>query len=129
MKTSRVVTAFGLAAISMLLLTRAALAQNAAGASTPAPPIQGKTPDGQPDVQGVWRPILPGTHSLNPALSSANDFAQRLSGVVKPNPSRIIDPADGTIPYLPWAAALQKKQAIDFEHPTRPEHMDTATRC
>src|SRR5687768_3470829 len=85
------------------------------------------TPDGQPDVQGVWRPILPGTHSLNPAKSSNSDFAERVSGVVKESPSRIIDPPDGAIPYQPWAAALQKQQAVDFEHPTRPEHMDTAT--
>ena len=88
-----------------------------------------KTADGQPDVQGVWRPILPGTHSLNPAKSSGSDFAERVSGVVKQNPSRIVDPPDGAIPYQPWAAALQKQMAIDFENPTRPEHMDTATRC
>ena len=94
-----------------------------------APWTPSRTPDGQPDVQGLWRPVLGGTHSLNPALSSAVEFAERVSGVVKRNPSRIVDPPDGAIPYQPWAAALQKEQAANFENPTRPEHVDTATRC
>ena len=115
----------------ILSVSRALIALSLAALVVPAPTAAGQstTPDGQPDVQGLWRPVLPGTHSLDPALSSANEFLERLSGVAKRNPSRIIDPADGTIPYQPWAAALQKQQAIDFEHPSRPEHMDSATRC
>ena len=93
----------------------------------PWPPA--RTPDGQPDVQGNWRPILGGTHSLDPAQSSAADFEARVSGVNKRNPSRIVDPPDGHIPYQPWAAVLQKRLAAEFENPTRPEHIDTQTRC
>ena len=93
----------------------------------PWPPA--RTADGQPDVQGNWRPILGGTHSLDPAQSSAADFEARVSGVNKRNPSRIVDPPDGHIPYQPWAAALQKRLAAEFENPTRPEHIDTQTRC
>src|SRR5438046_9731890 len=66
------------------------------------------TPDGQPDVQGTWRPVSGGTHSLDPALSSAAEFEQRVTGVIRRNPSFIVDPPDGHIPYQPWAAALQK---------------------
>jgi hypothetical protein len=44
-------------------------------------------------------------------------------------PSRIVDPADGLLPYQPWAAAKQKQQESDYEHPTRPEHIDTQHRC
>ena len=62
----------------------------------PWPPA--RTADGQPDVQGNWRPILGGTHSLDPAQSSAADFEARVSGVSKRNPSRIVDPPDGHIP-------------------------------
>ena len=40
---------------------------------SPWPPA--RTADGQPDVQGSWRPVLGGTHSLDPAKSSAVDFA------------------------------------------------------
>jgi hypothetical protein len=90
------------------------------------PPL---TPDGQPDVQGFWRPDNGGTHSLDPAKSGAADFEERVTGVVKRNPSRIVDPPDGHIPYQPWAAALQKKLEAVYENPTRPEHLDTQTRC
>jgi hypothetical protein len=85
--------------------------------------------DGQPDVQGSWRPVLGGTQSLDPAQSSAANFEERLTGVVKRNPSRIVDPPDGHIPYQPWAAALQKGLEAVYENPTRPEHIDTQTRC
>lgn len=96
-------------------------------ASRPWPPAE--TADGQPDVQGNWRAVIGGTHSLNPAMSSAAEFEERVTGVSKRNPSRIVDPPDGRIPYQPWAAALQKKLASEFENPTRPEHIDTQTRC
>ena len=96
-------------------------------AAKPWPPA--RTPDGQPDVQGTWRPEIPGTHSLNPAQSSGAEFEERVTGKGKRNPSRIVDPPDGTIPYQPWAAALQQKLASEFETATRPEHIDTATRC
>jgi hypothetical protein len=99
----------------------------AAPAARPWPPA--RTPDGQPDVQGTWRPEIPGTHSLNPAQSSGAEFEERVTGKGKRNPSRIVDPPDGAIPYQPWAAALQKKLEAEFETPTRPEHIDTATRC
>ena len=99
----------------------------ASPAARPWPPA--RTPDGQPDVQGMWRPEIPGTHSLNPAQSSGAEFEERVTGKGKRNPSRIVDPPDGAIPYQPWAAALQKKLEAEFENPTRPEHIDTATRC
>jgi len=93
----------------------------------PWPPA--RTADGQPDVQGNWRPVIGGTHSLDPAQSSAADFEERTGGAARRNPSRIVDPPDGHIPYQPWAAALQKRLAAEFENPTRPEHIDTQTRC
>ena len=120
--------------ISAALLASAApvsgqgeMAKPAAPAARPWPPV--RTPDGQPDVQGTWRPEIPGTHSLNPAQSSGAEFEERVTGKGKRNPSRIVDPPDGAIPYQPWAAALQQKLASEFETATRPEHIDTATRC
>jgi len=85
--------------------------------------------DGQPDVHGTWRPVSGGTHSLDPALSSAAEFEQRVSGVVRRNPSFVVDPSDGHIPYQPWAKALQQGLLANYENPTRPEHIDTQTRC
>ena len=98
-------------------------------AVSPRPWPPALTPDGQPDVQGSWRPVIGGTQSVDPAKSSAADFEERIGGVVKPNPSRIVDPPDGHIPYQPWALALQKKLEAAYENPTRPEHIDTQTRC
>ncbi len=120
--------------ISAVLLASAApvsgqgeMTRPKAPAAKPWPPAQ--TPDGQPDVQGTWRPEIPGTHSLNPAQSSGAEFEERVTGKGKRNPSRIVDPPSGEIPYQPWAAALQQKLASEFENATRPEHIDTATRC
>jgi hypothetical protein len=93
----------------------------------PWPPA--KTSDGQPNVEGTWRPVSGGTHSLDPALSSAQEFDQRITGVIKRNPSFVVDPPDGHIPYQPWAAALRKNLEASYENPTRPEHVDTQTRC
>jgi hypothetical protein len=105
----------------------AAAAARPSTPSRPWPPA--RTPDGQPDVQGTWRPVSGGTQSLDPLMSSAADFEQRVTGVVKHPPSAIVDPVDGHIPYQPWAAALQKGLATAYENPTRPEHVDTQTRC
>lgn len=96
-------------------------------APKPWPPE--RLPDGQPDVQGFWGPVMGGTQSLTNPISGATEFAQRLGGPVVQNPSRIVDPSDGQIPYQPWAAEKQKQQAYDWEHPTRPEHIDTQHRC
>jgi hypothetical protein len=102
-------------------------APQAAAPARPWPPAL--TADGQPDVQGSWRAVNGGTHSVDPAKSSAVDFEERLTGKVTPTPSRIVDPPDGHIPYQPWAAALQKGLEAAYENPTRPEHIDTQTRC
>jgi len=102
-------------------------APQAAVPAKPWPPA--RLADGQPDVQGAWRSINGGTHSIDPAKSSNTDFEERLSGKVTPTVSRVVDPADGHIPYQPWAAALQKGLQAAYENPTKPEHIVTQTRC
>jgi hypothetical protein len=129
MRLHQVVMAFGIG-VALVSLPASLSSQGAAprpAVARPWPPAL--TPDGQPDVQGSWRPVSGGTHSLNPAKSGAADFEERITGVVKLNPSLIVDPPDGNIPYQPWAAARQKELAAVFENPTRPEHIDTQTRC
>ena len=85
--------------------------------------------DGQPDVQGVWGAVLAGAFSLTNPMTGGDDFAQRLGGPPIRRPSRIVDPADGRVPYQPWAAALQEHQASAWEHATRPWEIDTQSRC
>jgi hypothetical protein len=98
-----------------------------ATAAKPWPPA--RLPDGQPDVQGFWNAIINGTHSLTNPMAGGAEFNARITGVPVRNPSRIVDPPDGLLPYQPWAAAKQQQQASDWEHPTRIEHVDTQNRC
>jgi hypothetical protein len=97
-------------------------------ASTP-PSQPSRLADGQPDVQGDWAPVLGGTFSLTNPMTGGAEFDARATGRVINNPSRIVDPPDGLVPYQPWAAALKKQQEVNFEHTTRPEHIDTQMRC
>ncbi len=97
-----------------------------------SPPVSwepARTADGQPDMQGVWRPVNGGTQSVERSLSSGQYFEELVTGISEDRPSRVIDPADGRIPYQPWAAALQQDLEAVYENPTRPEHIDTQTRC
>jgi hypothetical protein len=93
----------------------------------PWPPTH--LPDGQPDVQGLWRPPMNGTQSLTNPTTGEAEFVARISKATIHNPSRIVDPPDGLIPYQPWAAARQAQQAKDWDHPTKIEHVDTQNRC
>ncbi|MDH3420587.1 MAG: hypothetical protein OEQ25_10080 [Gammaproteobacteria bacterium] len=95
--------------------------------TAPWPPIQ--LPDGQPDVQGAWRPVNGGTQSLERAMSSGDFFRELMGEDIPEHPSRIVDPEDGRVPYQPWARALQQELEAVYQNPTRPEHIDTQTRC
>ncbi len=90
-----------------------------------------RTVDGQPDVQGAWRPVIAGGRSLeDPGVpGSVEEQANRTKGISKKNPSRVSDPADGKVPYQPWAAALRQHQIENENHATREDHIDTQARC
>jgi hypothetical protein len=133
MKTKRVTVAFGIGAM-LLSATMTIRGQEERGAtpraaatSRPWPPH--RLPDGQPDVQGIWAAVNAGSTSLTNPISGGEDFDRRISGATIRRPSRIVDPPNGLLPYQPWAAAKQKQQETDYEHPTRPEHIDTQHRC
>ncbi len=117
--------------MSLVLVLASVAVPGQEGASEPAsapwPPA--RLADGQPDVQGVWRPVNGGTQSLERAMSSGDYFRQLMGEDIPEHPSRIIDPEDGRVPYQPWAAALQQGLEAVYERPTRPEHIDTQTRC
>jgi len=120
--------AFGVVfvALAMPLASQQQAPRNeSAGKSWPPPRLS----DGQPDVQGLWRPTMNGTQSLTAPMTGEAEFNARITGVPVRNPSRIVDPPNGQIPYQPWAAARQGQQARDWEFPTRIEHVDTQNRC
>ncbi len=104
-------------------------AAQAAGDARPGP---GRGPlDGQPDIQGTWRPLIGGGRSLeDPGVPGGiEEEIARSQGKSKKNPSRVVDPPDGKVPYQPWAAALRQQQMDNEIGATRPEHIDTQARC
>jgi hypothetical protein len=128
MRTERAIVALG---ISAALLSPAVPlagqgrggAGNRVAATRPWPPE--RLEDGQPDVQGIWSAVSGGSVSLTDPVAGGQVFEKNRPKV----PSRIIDPSNGEIPYQPWAAARVEQQAYDYEHPTRPEHIDTQHWC
>jgi hypothetical protein len=132
MKTRRVTVAFGIG-VMLLSATMTIRGQEERAAprtaATPRPWPAPRLPDGQPDVQGIWAAVNAGSTSLTNPISGGEDFDRRVSGATIRRPSRIVDPPNGLLPYQPWAAAKQKQQEADYEHPTRPEHIDTQHRC
>ena len=132
MTIERAIVIFGMSALLVAPAVRVAGqerggAGNRAAVARPWPPE--RLPDGQPDVQGNWGSVLGGSVSLTNPISGGQDFERRVTGEDIHNPTRIIDPPDGQVPYQPWAAARQKQQAYDYEHPTKPEHIDTQHWC
>jgi len=91
-----------------------------------------RTPDGQPDMQGLWRGFSPW-----PAFSLEGDVrefleAERAVGggsLPDPPPSIIVDPADGKIPYQPWALEKRKGFIENMLAPTKLEHIDPEVRA
>src|SRR2546426_294516 len=90
-----------------------------------------RTPDGQPDIQGVWgNPDTGGfTHSLEPRSHLAKlgeppltfTTTSRAGRGVRPTVTRqtyIVDPPDGVLPYQPWA--FERRNSV-LRHSTKPE--------
>ena len=101
--------------------------------ATAQPPWQPpRTPDGQPDMQGLWQNdaagavrSLEGDHSRWKGeygiITNADPTAAR--------PSYIIDTPDRKIPYQPWAAARLAEFRANMEVPTKLEHVDPHARA
>ncbi|WP_410211493.1 hypothetical protein [Aquirhabdus sp.] len=88
--------------------------------------------DGQPDVQGHWSNTvsnhanftdpqggIPGDPQGHPPKGTRADRA----------PSRVSDPADGEIPYQPWARAKQQEFLQYFFNAIKPEYIEPLARC
>jgi hypothetical protein len=67
-----------------------------------------RTQDGSPDLQGFWRGELTMDRSVEGVDANEPRTKNPLSRW-EVAPSMIIDPADGRIPYQPWAAAVGRK--------------------
>ena len=68
-----------------------------------------RTPDGKPDFRGYWsRGVARGTDDIEEHGQGLGD-----SGGY----SQVVDPADGKIPYQPWAAAAKRDHFTTFYDP------------
>lgn len=86
-----------------------------------------RTSDGQPDVQGFWaQGRRLSTYNIEEA---ADETHVRLSGVQTDSASLIVDPADGKIPYQPWARAKRTETFENHTNLTKWEYIDPHTRC
>ena len=79
-----------------------------AKAKTYDPP---RTPDGKPDLQGIWRGATGGT---------ANIEAHPMTFDTDADPTMVVDPPDGKIPYQPWADAQRKVNVEKYIEPAVP---------
>ena len=118
---------FGLLLVGMLLSVPVT-------GQTPWQPAQ--TPDGQPDMQGIWQNdtwdmfaamlSLEGDHSRWPAEFIIDPITTPMPTQL---PTYIIEPADGKIPYQPWAAAKRTEFIANMMVPTKREHVDPHVRA
>jgi hypothetical protein len=101
---------------------------------SPAVPDKGwappRTPDGQPDIQGFWanqgRRLA--TYNIQ-AMEGASETHTLISGVQSDAHSLVVDPADGKIPYQPWAQAKRQEVFDNHNNPTKWDHVDPHTLC
>jgi hypothetical protein len=86
-----------------------------------------RLPDGQPNVQGVFRSTIGGSYSIQD-LELQAIYQQGRRDESRRGKSRIVDPPDGKIPYQPWAAA-KAKDIFDNHLDPKPEHLDPVAQC
>src|SRR6266850_2300771 len=83
---------------------------------------------GQVDIQGFWanqgRRLA--TYDVE---QGANETHVLMSGNPTDPQSLIVDPADGRIPYQPWARAKRQETFDNHTNLTKWEYVDPHTRC
>ncbi|MDR3213459.1 MAG: hypothetical protein LBT71_06025 [Azoarcus sp.] len=90
--------------------------------------------DGQPDVSGHWSNTIANHNNFtDPQGGIINDPSPRAQKPQGPRearaPSRVSDPADGQVPFQPWAAAKVKDFQAHFNDPVKPEYIEPLARC
>jgi len=93
-----------------------------------------RTPDGQPDIQGIWEggPASNNAgHSLEDGCCDAehNKMQRRAADNIGLRQQIIVDPPNGKIPFQPWAAAKRTEHLINLDAPTELQHIEPEDRC
>jgi hypothetical protein len=88
--------------------------------------------DGQPDVQGQWSNTIANHNNLtDPQGGVPGDPSGRVAKGPRHEraPSRVSDPADGQVPFQPWARVKQQEFLEYFHNPIKPEYIEPLARC
>jgi hypothetical protein len=94
-----------------------------------------RLPDGQPDVSGDWSNTIANHDNFTdpqggiPGDPSSAARNRKLGAREDRAPSRVSDPADGQLPYQPWARDKQQEFAVGFFNAVRPEYIEPLARC
>ncbi len=107
-------TGIGLAAVSMLLL-------GAVGAQSQAPYVGPHTPDGNPDLNGIWQAMGSAHWDLEDHV--ARHGAVEALGALGAIPAGLSVVEGGTIPYQPWAAEKRAENLANWLK------LDPAVKC
>jgi hypothetical protein len=70
-----------------------------------------RTPDGQPDMRGLWRGQGGGVENIE---------AHAGNGDVNAGPTWVVDTSDGKVPYQPWALEQRKENFAKYIDPNVP---------
>lgn len=89
-----------------------------------------KLADGQPDIGGHWSPAFGSyLNFTDPEGISTGERPRNLPPRNERAPSRVSDPADGQVPFQPWAAEKVKEYQHYYANPIKPEFIDPLARC
>jgi hypothetical protein len=92
-----------------------------------------RLPDGQPDVQGHWSNTIANHNNWTDPQGGVPGDPGRNGPPKTPResraPSRVSDPADGQVPFQPWARAVQQDFLAFFHNPVKEEYIEPLARC
>jgi hypothetical protein len=133
--------AMGLAAAHVSAQSAAKPAATTSAAAAATHWASPRTPDGQPDLQGIWlnfdstpfetpvaQPAAPAGQGAAAAnVGPASEFADHNHKVSERRRSMVIDPPDGRVPVMKWA---EDRRDYDLAHlADAPEHETPWVRC
>jgi hypothetical protein len=90
-----------------------------------------RLPDGQPDIAGHWSNTVANHNNFTDPQGGTPGERQRTKLGAREDraPSRVSDPADGQVPFQPWAAAKVKDFQAHFNNPVDPQYIEPLARC
>ncbi len=116
------------ASVAIALLVSASPAAQAQDGAAEPTWVASRTPDGQPDIQGYWSNAdIPSSVFIS--LEPSGEREGVVYGGALPKGSILVDPADGVIPFQPWAAAKKQWLNETYTDPQDRAHIDPNSRC